>query len=175
MRAHNSLITVKRKICKRCGRQKYIFSKGRCQECAKLEGVAKNDAKEQEIEFAELVGDLDAVYSKYIRHKYANKDGMVKCYTCSSIEPIAIIENGHYISRKHMFLRWDDRNCRPQCNVCNSLKHGNMAVYTQNLEKEFPGITDILMEESRTIYKWSKEELKQLISYYSNKVKQLLK
>lgn len=175
MRAHNSTIKVKQKICKRCGRQKFIFSKGRCQECARIEGAEKDDEKEQEIEFATIVNDLDLVFSRYIRHKYADENGLVQCYTCPSKEPIAIIENGHYISRKHMFLRWDERNCRPQCNVCNSMKHGNMAVYTQNLEKELPGITDILMEESRTVYKWSQYELKSMISEYSRKLKQFNK
>lgn len=175
MRAHNSTIKVKQKICKRCGRQKFIFSKGRCQECAKIEGAAKDDEKDHEIELATIISDLDLVFSRYIRSKYANKEGLVKCYTCPSIEPINMIENGHYISRKHMFLRWDERNCRPQCNVCNSMKYGNMAIYTEQLENESPGLPDILMEESRTVYKWTREELKSLIGEYSLKLKLLHK
>lgn len=175
MRNYNSTIKVKQKICKNCGRQKFIFSKGRCQECAKIEGAAKNEGKEQEIEFATIVSDLDLVFSRYIRHKYADEDGLVQCYTCPSKEPIAMMENGHYISRQHLFLRWDERNCRPQCNVCNSMKHGNMHKYTKNLENESPGITDILMEESRMVYKWSRKELKSLIGEYSRKLKQLQK
>lgn len=173
MRAHNSTIRIKKKTCKRCGKQCFLFSKGRCQECAKIEGAAQDDEKEQAIEFANIISDLDLVFSRYIRHKYADKDGLVQCYTCPSREPIALIQNGHYISRKHMFLRFDERNCRPQCDVCNSKKHGNMAIYTQNLEKESPGITDILLEESRTPYKWSQYELKSMISEYSRKLKQL--
>lgn len=175
MRAHNSTIKVKQKICKSCGRQRFIFSKGRCQECAKIEGAARDDEKEQEIEFATIINDLDAVFSRYIRHKYADKDGLVKCFTCQALEPIGMIENGHYISRKHMYLRWDERNCRPQCNICNCLKSGNIPAYTKKLEEEHPGITDILMEESRMVYKWSREELKSLIGEYTNKLKKLQK
>lgn len=175
MRGYNSTIKVKQKICKRCGRQKFIFSKGRCQECAKIEGAAKDDEMEHEIELATIISDLDLIFSRYIRSKYADKNGMVKCYTCPSIEPINMIENGHYISRKHMFLRFDERNCRPQCNVCNSMKYGNMAAYTEQLEKESPGLPDILLEESRTVYKWSREELKSLIGEYSRKLKLLQK
>lgn len=173
MRAHNSTIKVKQKICKRCGRQRFIFSKGRCQECAKIEGAAKDDEKEYEVEFAGLVQDLDAIFSRFIRHKYADKNGMVKCYTCDSVEPISMIENGHYISRSHMYLRWDERNCKPQCNICNSMKHGNIPEYTKRLEHDYPGITDILMEECRMVYKWSKYELQSLISEYNKKVKHL--
>ena len=171
MRAHNSTIKLKKKPCVRCGEPSYIFSKGRCQDCARIEGAAKSDEKEHEIEFSGLVDDLDAIFSKYIRHKYADKDGMVKCYTCPSIEPIGMIQNGHYISRQHMYLRWDERNCRPQCDICNELKRGNLAVFAKRLEKECAGITDILKEESRMVYKWSKHELQSMRSEYTKKLK----
>jgi len=171
MRAHNSTIKLKKKRCVRCGELCYIFSKGRCQDCARIEGSAKSDEKEYQIEFSALVDDLDAIFSKYIRHKYADKDGMVKCYTCPSVEPITMIQNGHYISRQHMYLRWDERNCRPQCDVCNELKKGNIPEYKDRLEKENPGITEILKEESRMVYKWSKHELKSMIAEYTKKLK----
>lgn len=171
MRAYNSTIKVKQKVCKRCGRQKFIFSKGRCKECAQIEGAAKNDEKEMEIEFASLVHDLDAIFSRYIRHKYADKEGLVECYTCGSKEPVEMMQNGHYIPRGHMFLRWDERNCRPQCDICNCMKNGNLPKYTTRLEQDYPGITDILMEESRMVYKWSKHELQSMISEYTKKLK----
>lgn len=173
MRAHNSTIKLKKKPCVRCGIPSYIFSKGRCQDCARIDGAAKSDEKEHQIEFSGLVDDLDAIFSKYIRHKYADKDGMVKCYTCPSIEPIGMIQNGHYISRKHMYLRWDERNCRPQCDICNEKKRGNLAIYAKRLENESPGIVDILLEESRMVYKWSREELKSMISDFTKRLKQL--
>lgn len=173
MRAHNSTIKLKKKPCIKCGIPSYIFSKGRCQDCARIDGAAKSDEKEHQIEFSGLVDDLDAIFSKYIRHKYADKDGMVKCYTCPSIEPIGMIQNGHYISRKHMYLRWDERNCRPQCDICNEKKRGNLAIYAQRLEAESPGIVDILLEESRMVYKWSREELKSMISDFTKRLKQL--
>lgn len=173
MRAHNSTIKLKKKRCIRCGELCYIFSKGRCQDCARIEGAAKSDEKDNLIEFSGLTDDLDTIFSKYIRQKYADKNGMVKCYTCPSIEPVTMIQNGHYISRQHMYLRWDERNCRPQCDVCNELKKGNLGVYKNNLEKENPGITDILKEESRMVYKWSKHELQSMISEYTKKLKQL--
>lgn len=173
MRQHNSTIKLKKKPCVKCGVPSYIFSRGRCQDCARIDGAAKSDEKEHQIEFSGLVDDLDAIFSKYIRHKYADKDGMVKCYTCPSIEPIGMIQNGHYISRKHMYLRWDERNCRPQCDICNEKKRGNLAIYAQRLEAESPGIVDILLEESRMVYKWSREELKSMISDFTKRLKQL--
>jgi hypothetical protein len=29
-----------------------------------------------------LIKKLDAIFSEYIRRKYADKNGIVKCYTC---------------------------------------------------------------------------------------------
>jgi ribosomal protein L37E len=46
MRAHNSLITLKQKICKRCGNPSYIFSHGRCKLCATIEYTLAKDKKE---------------------------------------------------------------------------------------------------------------------------------
>lgn len=174
MRAHNSTIRLKKKPCKKCGIPSYIFSKGRCKECAQRDGVAKNDAKEQEIEFAGLIEDLDTLFSQYIRKKYS-KDGLVKCYTCPTILPVEMMTNGHYISRKHLYLRWDERNCRPQCRICNCHEDGNIPAFKAYLELENKGITEILLEESRMVYKWSKNELQAMIADYSNKLKRLNK
>lgn len=175
MRAHNSTIKLKKKICRICGGREFIFSKGRCADCAKKEGVAKGDAKEQENEFAGLIEDLDALFSRFIKRKYADAGGMVRCYTCDRQEPINMIQNGHYISRQHLFLRWDERNARPQCDICNCMKHGNIKEYTKRLEAENPGITDLLREESRVPYKWSKHELQSMVREYTNKLKALKK
>lgn len=175
MRAHNSTIKLKKKECKSCGKQSFIFSKGRCQDCARIEGAAKSDSKEAEIEFSGLVEDLDIVYSRYLRQKHANGDGLVQCFTCPTIEPVGAITCGHFIGRAHMFLRWDERNTRPQCDICNCHKHGNMKVFAKNLEAENPGIVEILREESRTPYKWSKHELMAMIKEYTNKLKLLKK
>lgn len=172
-RAFNSTIRVKEKICVSCGKPCYWFSKKRCQDCAKREDAAKNDTKEQENEFAGLIDDLDALFSQFIKRKFADKDGLVRCFTCDRKEPIGMIQNGHYISRQHLFLRWDERNARPQCDICNCMKSGNLKEYTKRLEAENPGITELLREESRAVYKWSKHELQAMISDYSKRIKLL--
>ena len=49
-----------------------------------------------------LVKKLDAVFSEYIRRKYADKNGIVKCYTCNkkAYWKGEGMQNGHFISRK---------------------------------------------------------------------------
>lgn len=127
----------------------------------------------QEEDLGDLIADADAIFSQYIRLKYADKEGVAACFTCGVRKHWTIQQNGHYIKRAHLYHRFDERNCRVQCVECNEFKSGNMSEYTQRLEKEQRGITDILLEEMRLVHKPSREEIRQIISEYAPKVKAL--
>lgn len=181
MRGYNSTIIRKQKNCVSCGKSCYPFSKGRCQPCATIEDTGKRfDKMSQKVieedNLQDLIADADKIVSLYVRLKDADKDGMVACFTCPAILHYKEMQCGHYIRRGHLFLRWDvSRNLRNQCPSCNCGKHGNLARFAQNLEKENPGLPDILMEESLLVYKPTREEIKNIISEYTPKVSQLLK
>lgn len=179
MRQFNSTIRVKRKNCLRCGKLEFIFSRGRCRSCANIEDTLAKDA-EREIEkphtdLDNIIHKLDRAFSKYIRLKYADKDGIVQCFTCYYKAHWSLLQCGHFMSRKNMFLRWDERGSRPQCNDCNCIKHGNIGVYRINLNAENDGLADILEEESRIVHKWSKPELHAMLNDYSKRIKLLKK
>lgn len=175
MRGYNSTIKVKQKICISCGKPCVWFSKKRCQQCARVESVFEQEEKEaiEQEDLSGLIEDLDALFSKVVRLTYANEKGEVKCFTCSIIKPWQQQQCGHYISRKHLYLRWDLRNGRPQCEICNCHKHGNISAYARNLEEEHQGITEILLEESRIVYKPTREELRMAIIDFTQKIKLL--
>lgn len=178
MRGYNSTIRRKQKICVRCGKMSWIFSHGRCDQCAKIEDTLERDEKEaekiiEEENLQDLIADADAIFSKYIRLKYADEKGVVKCFTCNNKKHWTLIQNGHYIKRGHLYLRWDERNCRPQDEECNEYKSGNMIEFTKRLEEEHNGITEILTEEMRIVYKPTRDELRRLISSYTIKVNEL--
>ncbi len=179
-RGYNSTIQRKKKPCKICGRPSYIFSKGRCEPCARVEDTLARDEMEnekiiQEEDLGGLIRDADAIFSQYIRLKYADKDGIVKCFTCDVKKHWTLMQCGHYIKRGHMGLRHDERNCRPQDAGCNEYKDGNIPEFTKRLELESPGITEILNEEMRLPYKVTREKLTQVISYYSTLVNEMKK
>lgn len=176
MRGYNTTITRKKKPCKRCGIPSFIFSKGRCQQCSTIENTLAREEKMVETEegLPELIAELDTLVSKYVRIKAADKEGMVECYTCHTKYPIGQMQAGHYIPRGAMLLRFDiDRNIRPQCSFCNCIKGGNIAQYGIYLERDMPGITEILLEESRIVHRWGRTELKAMINEYTLKLKQL--
>lgn len=172
-RGHNSTIRIKEKICISCGKPCVWFSRKRCQQCARIQSVAEKDESEAIDELGDLIDELDGLFSKYIRLKYSDKEGNCACFTCGTKKRWQELQNGHYLSRKHMFLRWDERGCRPQCQYCNCTKHGNLAIFAQKLEAEHNGLPDILLEESRIIHKWSRDELRQMINEYTRKIKLL--
>lgn len=170
---YNSTIRVKKRPCKSCGRDSIIFSRGRCAQCAKVEDFhAKEEALQKEEDgLPELIDRLDALVSRWVRYSAMGFDGLVQCYTCHVRLPPSEMDAGHYLSRSILYLRFDVvRNIRPQCRVCNRSKYGKAAVFGQNLEKELLGVTELLLEESRIVFKYSREELRALISEFTEKV-----
>lgn len=175
---HNSTISVKKKPCKSCGKVDYLFSKGRCAQCSKVEDTMKRMEKEserviEEEDLGDLIADADALVSQYVRLSAADKNGMVKCYTCPTVKHWTLIQSGHYIKRANLYLRHDLRNLRPQCQPCNEYEHGNMAEYTKRLDQECKGLPDILKSDAALVHKPTREEIRQIISEYTPKVKAL--
>lgn len=137
--------------------------------CARIEdnkGIPDHSDNELDI----LINDLDLIFSQWVRLSHAGKDGVVSCYTCGLWMDWRKAQNGHFIPRANMFTRFDERNCRPQCETCNCHKHGNISQFTKRLNEEKIGITEILYEEAQTVYKYSRTELKGMIAEYSKKV-----
>lgn len=175
---HNSTIGVKERICVSCGKKCTWFSRKRCQSCATIEDTQKRMQEENEKVIDEedlsgLLADADAIFSQYIRLKYANERGMVKCFTCPTVKYWTMVDNGHYVKRGHLMFRLDERNCRPQCKDCNGDQktNGKQHIFAENLEKESPGVAEYLMDERKLVYKPTREEIRQIISEYTPKVK----
>lgn len=177
---YNSTIGKKLKPCKSCGKPCYWFSKQRCADCARVEDTMKRMEEEserviEEEDLSGLIADADAVFSQYIRLKYADKRGFVKCYTCLAYKHWTMMQNGHFIKRANLYLRFDERNCRPQDQFCNEYEHGNISVFAQELEDESKGLPDILRSEATIVHKPTREEIRQVIAEYAPKVKALKK
>lgn len=185
---YNSTIIVKEKKCVSCGKPCQVFSKGRCKECANIDSFKKrsalaNDKSKirglgtyQKVEgivdsLQELIIDLDRVVSRYVRLAEMGKDHKCGCYTCSTRKDWKAMQCGHYINRQHLGLRWELPNLRVQCPNCNITLRGNIEVYAANLEREQKGIVEWLEETAREVAKPTKDELKQLLFHFQQKLK----
>tara|TARA_R100000963_G_C4590723_1_gene68007 strand:- start:111 stop:515 length:405 start_codon:yes stop_codon:yes gene_type:complete len=121
-----------------------------------------------------LIKKLDTIFSQYIRLKSADKKGYVSCYTCGIKKywEKDYMQNGHFISRRHMILRYSEKNCRPQCYGCNVRGGGKQYQFAINLNKEYGyNIAEKLLHESRKTAKFSNDELVSLINRYEEFVK----
>lgn len=133
----------------------------------------KNKKKEVDTkeDLSGLIEDLDTIFSKYIRIKHANSDGIVECYTSEVPMRWQEAQCGHYISRGNMATRFLEANCRPQSQYDNCFLHGNIEVFASKLEEEHFGITEWLQEQARQITKFTSDELKGMIVDYRMKLK----
>jgi len=115
----------------------------------------------------------DKLFSIYLRKKY-DKGGYSKCFTCGAIVKtfggLYGMHCGHFHSRERFLTRFDERNCRPQCYVCNSVKGGMYKVFEKKLTDE-NGI--IVMQElvelkNKLVQKYQKEKnIKEVIKKYA--------
>ena len=63
---------------------------------------------------------LDNLFSLYIRLRDADSNGNVTCCNCGKTIRWTEATNGHFVKRRHRALRWDERNCHPECAECNA-------------------------------------------------------
>lgn len=117
-----------------------------------------------------LIKKLDTIFSKYIRLRDSH-DGVFVCCSCGQLKPFEQADAGHFINRRWMALRWDERNVHAQCRSCNRFDEGNAVGYTRFMIKTYGEDTVDLLERMKTSYKWSDGELDILIKDYKQKVK----
>jgi hypothetical protein len=178
--SYSSTIIKKKKRCTSCGTLAYIFSKGRCEPCARVANARANQDRhfsqgDDGESFANLRDDLDQVHSLMVRLLGSDEKGIAGCYTCGSRSPWRQMQCGHFVHREDLATRWYTPNTRVQCKHCNEFLDGNTEVYEQKLEAEEKGLPDRLREMAREICKPSREELKALIAETRIKVKMLEK
>lgn len=122
----------------------------------------------------DLIKELDAVMSEFVRLIDANQHGVVKCFTCDNKFHWTDIENGHFIPRKNLATRHLLLNENPQCKNCNSFLKGNLEVYAIRLDDKYgAGTAEHLKALGRTICKRPAHEYEELIQAYKILVENL--
>lgn len=149
------------------GKSLYCIS---CRNAQKAEQYMKNATKkakrksvDDDFDRQSLVNDLDFVFSRYIRIKEANSNGIVTCYTCDKEDLWKNMHCGHFVKRAETLLRWDTRNAKCQCPKCNVEKYGNLDIYEERMNNEYPGLPEQLRDESREVNKFTREDMKELL------------
>ena len=76
-------------------------------------------------------------FSLYIRTKYADKDGMVKCYTCGNTMHWKKAQAGHGLGGRYNAVLFMEEFVRVQDVGCNMYAGGRYAVFTKKLIEEY--------------------------------------
>jgi hypothetical protein len=179
----NSTIRQKFGECPLCGNGREVaLTKGLCTShywlgvrMKSVNKVASREDQADDEDVATLKKDLDLIFSRWLRQSGADKDGICECFICGDKGHYSIMQAGHYVKRGNSFLRFDTRNVKINCKDCNEYKGGNYIQYAFKLEEQSPGITEYLVEEGNIVYKFTRQELKDLIAEYSRKLKLLQK
>jgi hypothetical protein len=120
-------------------------------------------------------------FSKYVLTYYANKEGYVKCATCTSIKHVSDKELhlGHLIkvfdgNSSNFSVAFDERNVLPQCSKCNTFQGGRELEMLEAIKKKFGNdVYDQLKFKKRQFYKLDKVELKEISDHYREKLKKI--
>lgn len=143
------------------------------------EWIQETKQKEWQKKKAKLKADLmtvqdyiklaQQVFNKFIRLRDAGQN----CISCNK-KPLKENAGHFYNANNHWNVRFNELNVHLQCEHCNTYLHGNLIEYRENLINKI-GITDysILEAESSKTRKFSIDELKDLITVYKAKIKNL--
>ena len=120
-----------------------------------------------------LTKKLDKIFSEYVRRR-DSKDGIVRCCTCGEHHHWKQIQCGHFISRRYMSTRFDEKNTGPQCAACNMFNQGRqfeMGIYLN--DRWGDGTAQKMFEKSKMLCKRDRYDLECLISEYKQKLNEL--
>lgn len=96
------------------------------------------------------------------------------CISCGKLVHWKQADCGHFVNRKHMSLRFSEKNCNGQCRHCNRFDESNLLGYSRGLQKKFgPTILEELSIAKNKVNKISDFEARILIEHYKGEVKKL--
>lgn len=109
-----------------------------------------------------------AEFSRFIRTRMADAQGMVACVTCGVKKHWKEMQAGHFIAGRLNSNLFDDRGCHAQCYGCNVGRNGNMLKYYRFMASTFGEdvITELERQNDET-RKWKAGELQEIAARYA--------
>lgn len=110
----------------------------------------------------------DKAFSIYIRTRDSVR-GICACVTCGAQRPIAQTHCGHFVSRRYLSTRYDERNAHAQCPTCNTYNQGEQYLHGVHVDRRWgEGTADMLMRKSREINKMRASDYLEVEEKYKN-------
>ena len=105
-------------------------------------------------------------FSKYIRMKDADSNGLAECITCGAKNHWKEMNAGHF---RHGKLDFDEKNINVQCVRCNKWLSGNLGQYAIKIVKKYgvEAVDDLNQRADRAVYeKLSRLDLEAIFLKY---------
>ena len=115
---------------------------------------------------SKLIKELDILFSQFVRLSNSI-DGYCSCVTCGRVYEWKKIQAGHFMSRQHYSVRWDERNVKPQCYGCNVMQQGRQFEFSKYLGEELSNELYLLSKQTK---KFTEIELEEMIQHYKSKL-----
>jgi hypothetical protein len=125
-------------------------------------------------ELSKLDAKLWEIFSEYTRRKYADENGLVRCFTCRGWFRWQNTDCGHGISRRFLSTKFHEQNNHPQCKKCNILSSGEQYEYMIRVDEVYGhGTAEKLRIMSKQPSKFTRYDYEYKIQEYKEKLKQL--
>lgn len=125
---------------------------------------------------AKLKKRLDNIFSKFIRLRDSDENGYCLCVTCDRTLHWKCMHAGHFISRRVLSVRFDERNVHAQCPKCNLYGAGEQYKHSvQVVKRHGLGIDHELSSSPKEGAKITKSEYEEMIKHYKLMAKDLAK
>lgn len=122
-----------------------------------------------------LIKELDGIFSDFVRMR-DSENGRVKCFICGFSMPWRMSQNMHYIDRDQMPTRYDEDNCHAGCQSCNCFNPDHSNEYECALVAKLgTKMVHLLLKKSKSLAKFMRSDLVDLIEFYKERVRVLKK
>lgn len=116
---------------------------------------------------------IDKVFHEYIRRRDAdNNTGNCNCISCGKTIHFSESDAGHFISRKYLITRYDERNVNLQCRKCNRFEYGRQYEYSIALGQE---LSQELLQTSRSMVKYTDADWQEIYKEFNDKLNEIKK
>ena len=118
--------------------------------------------------------NADKWFSIYIRLRDADHNGMCRCCTSGEVFHWKEIHCGHFISRRFLSTRFDEKNCAAQSVYSNTYLQGEQYEFGKYIDKRWgEGTADQLAGKSRQLVKYTKQDYEGMVKEYRELARQI--
>jgi hypothetical protein len=123
-----------------------------------------------------LEATLWKYFSLFIRLRDSDKNGICRCITCGKKDHYKNMDAGHFITRNNKSTKYDEKNVHAQCKRDNRFLSGKQYEHSKMIDEIYgEGAANDLLLKSKMVCKRTDADLRAMIMFYKQKVKELEK